>query len=243
MWKKSATVTVAVLVIALAGLFMACDKQENPVGNQENLEQTENGDSSGVAVDPKENPSVINSYPPYCFSLNVPFITQVPPGSWSGTKNCGQACGVMLGGYFNNGAVAPWVITAENSWLANYTGNQNYNQPNGWYTSGSNLGAYLAMLHQFHALNTAVYYGQAPDDVVNEINNGRPVIVGVMIKNGILVSSGGASHWALAVGFDGDVYIYLNDPGTSGGNHKRYIMSAFNASWATQGRIYIPVWK
>lgn len=182
---------------------------------------------------------VAQSYPNFSFYLNVPWLPQVPPGSWSGTKNCGQACGVMLGGYFNHGAVAPWVITAENTFLANRFNDPRYNNANGWYTNFTGRNALGVLLREFHDLNYTVYYGRAPDDVVNEMLHGRPVICGVMIKNGRLVSSGGIAHWVLGVGWDG--CIFLHDPGTTQGRFIRYTVGAFDASWATQGRIYVPI--
>ncbi|TVS16861.1 MAG: hypothetical protein EA424_13565, partial [Planctomycetaceae bacterium] len=36
--------------------------------------------------------------------------------------------------------------------------------------------------------------------VLSELQRGRPVIVGVMIKGGRLVDAGGVAHWAIAIG-------------------------------------------
>lgn len=176
------------------------------------------------------------------YYLSVPFLKQVPPGDWTNTKNCGQTCAVMLGGYFNKTAVNSTQITAQNTWLAKYTGNSKYNDPNGWYTSGSNLSAYQALLAQVHRLNSPIKYGKTIDDILNYGCQGYPVIVGVQISGGKLVSKGGLAHWALLVGFDG-CNVILNDPGTSYGNGIRYSTSTFTASWATQGMIYIPINK
>lgn len=184
----------------------------------------------------------IDSYPRQCFSLNVPFLPQVPPGTWAETKNCGQACAVMLAGYFNGAVVNSARITAQNSWLANFTRDQRYNQANGWYTGGNALNAYRALLGQYNGLQISVGNGSTPEDVVNQAVRGRPCIVGVMINGGRLVSDGGIAHWALVVGWDGR-NIILNDPGTNSGNHIAYSVAAFNASWATQGKIYISVWR
>ncbi len=179
------------------------------------------------------------SYPNYCFSLNVPFLVQYPPGDKANTKNCGQACAVMLGGYYNNGQVNSSIITSENSWLYNYTGDSRYLDPNGWYTSGSKLPAFQQLLLQYHGLQSTVRYGNHPDDVVMESANGNPPIAGVMISGGVLCSSGGVGHWVLVVGWDG-VHVILNDPGTVNGNHiSRYTVADFEASWATSGKQYL----
>ena len=178
-------------------------------------------------------------YPNYCFMLSVPFIVQVPPGDWTNTKNCGQACAVMVGGYFNGSSVNSSAISAQNSYLYSITGDSRYKDANGWYTGGSKLWVYQSLLSNYHHLKNTVRYGSSANDVVNELTWGHPVICGVMIKGGRLVSSGGVSHWTLAIGWDSN--IIFNDPGTSSGRYIRYSISAFEASWATQGKIYIPV--
>jgi len=190
---------------------------------------------------PLEEGANYRGYPPYSFGLSVPFIKQVPPGDWDNTKNCGQACGVMLGGYYNGGAVADWVIIAENRWLRRFTGNTRYLNDNGWYTNFSGKNTLGNLLYHFHALRTIVYYGNQPDDIINEVAHGRPVLAGVRIKDGKLVGSGGTSHWVLVVGWDGRIVIH--DPGTSSGRYKRYSIAAFRDSWEEEGKIYVPVFR
>ena len=84
MWRKSTIIAMAVLAIALAaGLFISCEKQESPVGiqeNQENLGQTGNsevGDSTGW-YGLKENPSVIcspSSWPQSMVGFKWPVVS------------------------------------------------------------------------------------------------------------------------------------------------------------------------
>lgn len=183
--------------------------------------------------------SIEGAYPNYCFYLNVPWMSQLPPGTnWSLTNNCGQAVCVMLGGYFNNGIVAPGIIDAENDWL-------HCPRPYGCTTGAGTL-QYL--LSGFHALRSASYIGNGPDDVVMEGARGRPVIVGVRTY---MSPSGGRPHWMLFVGWDG-TYMYFHDPGRSqpgngdpatGGRFVHYTTGEFYSSWNNQGRKYIPVWK
>ena len=251
--KKAVRVIVAFFftAMAIAGCSLLDKEKSNPVAPNEEMgllnptpaEIREAEVDVTETEEPSENKELptLYSYPSYCFALNVPFMTQVPPGSWSRTKNCGQACGVMLGGYYNRGAVAAWVITAENRWLYNYTGDSRYLDPNGWYTGGSRLNAFRSMLWAFHRINTAVYHGNRADDVINEVANGRPTLVGVRIRGGRLVGSGGTPHWALAVGWDGN--IILHDPGSTSGRYIRYSVSAFEDSWEEEGKIYMPTWK
>lgn len=200
-------------------------------------------------------------YPNYCFSLRVPWLCQVPPGDWSinapgpdgvspnRTKNCGQTCCTMLGGYFKGRPVNATQITGLNSWLARTTGNSWYNDPagNGYYTNFSGANTLGRLLSDYYGLRYGPACGTDPSAVVNQAAAGKPCIVGVMIgkvwQNGQwvsrLVSSGGAAHWAIVTGWDGN--IILNDPGTTAGSGIRYSVSAFDASWATSGRTYCPV--
>lgn len=173
------------------------------------------------------------AYPAYCFVLNLPWMSQLPPGTnWSLTRNCGQACCAMLGGYFNNGSTQPWVIDAENNFL-------HYPKPYGDYTSPSTL-QYL--LREFHALQSNYYIGNGPDDVVAEGARGRPVIVGVRTR---MQETGGVPHWMLFLGWDG-TYMYFHDPGRSraeDGRFVRYTVEQFRRSWTNQGKKYIPVYR
>lgn len=84
-------------------------------------------------------PILKSAFPGYSFCLSVPWLNQVPPGDINNTKNCGQTCAVMLSGYFNNTAVNSSQITAENTWLYNYTGNSAFNNPNGYVTNASQI--------------------------------------------------------------------------------------------------------
>jgi len=176
---------------------------------------------------------MITSYPSYSFCLNVPWMSQLPSGTdWNRTNNCGQACCVMLGGYFNHGSVAPWVIDAENRWLG-------YPTPYGNTTGQSTL---RNLLWGFHRLRSQYHVGSEPDDVVMEGTRRHSVIVGVRTR---MSQSGGRAHWMLFVGYSGN-YMYFHDPGRSSvsdGRFVRYTINEFRRSWANQGKKYIPVWK
>jgi hypothetical protein len=244
--KTSRIVLVMALLaitIVPAAFLGGCseEKSSNPVASAVTPADNNVNPSDVVETRPGAEPAAA-AYPPMCIDLRVPWLSQVPPGDWANTKNCGQAVGVMLGGKFNAGRVSSDVITWENTWLASRLNDGRYRNANGWYTNFSGANALGILLREFHALKYAVYNGRGADDVVNEMAKGRPVIVGVMIKSGRLCSSGGVAHWALAVGYTPG-YIYLNDPGTSSGRFIKYAISTFEASWATQGKIYVPVWK
>lgn len=222
MWVLMASMLASILMVS------GCSRDESPLEPDDQI----------AVEEPGESPEALFSYPPYSFVLNLPFLKQVPPGDWAGTKNCGQTCVVMLAGYFNGTLALPSQITAQNTWLAEHLNDPRYNQANGWYTG---LGLLQTLLSEKHDLSSSIRSGNHADDVVNYASQGKPCIVGVMIKNGKLVSSGGVAHWALVVGWDGQ--IVMHDPGTSTGSFKKYSVAAFEASWATQGKSYMPVWK
>jgi len=185
----------------------------------------------------QEIQAVTQSFPGYSFYLPVPFKAQVLPGDWSNTKNCGQTCVVMLAGYLNNSAVNVSQITAQNTWLYNYTGNSSYNDANGYYTSANQL---QTLLNQKHGLSSSILYGTSLDDVLSAAYSGKPCIVNVKISGETLVSSSGVDHWALLVGYDG-TNVVVNDPGTSYGNGKLYSAATFLASWTAGNKLYMPV--
>ncbi len=143
----------------------------------------------------------------------------------------------MLAGYFNNSAVNVSQITAQNTWLYNYTGNSSYNDANGYYTSANQL---QTLLNQKHGLSSSILYGTSLDDVLSAAYSGKPCIVHVKISGGTLVSSSGVDHWALLVGYDG-TNVVVNDPGTSYGNGKLYSAATFLASWTAGNKLYMPV--
>jgi len=224
------------MILALSvGMLILCScGKGNPVGVRFSGDTDTEQDTT---ISP-----VAATMPSSCFVLPVPWLPQIPPGDWSNTKNCGQAVAVMLGGYFNHGTLAAWVITEENKWLAAHFNDNRYLSPNGWYTGQDNAAPLRELLWNFHALAAPYYQGSTAADVVWEGARGKPVIVGVKTNMGTTI---GVSHWMLFVGWDGK-YMYFADPGHSyrsnyGGSYFRYTVTQFEASWATQGKVYLPV--
>lgn len=174
------------------------------------------------------------TYPNYCFQINVPWMSQLPPGTdWSKTNNCGQACCAMIGAYYNHSSTGSWVIDSENDWLR-------CPKPYGCTTGATTL---QNLLSGYHGLRSNYYVGNLADDVVEEGANGRPVIVGVRTR----MQLSGRSHWMVFVGWSGPGGpMYFNDPGRSqskDGAFVRYSVSEFTACWNAEGRKYIPVYK
>ena len=266
MWKKSLYLFGSLAIICLLAAFFVggCDTTSKPtesqttqnvsgpaekmfyVGDEATAFLRQHGSITDSSAEiPTKNllQQIATAYPPACFVLNVPWIKQFPPGDQSNTKNCGQACGVMIGGFFNNGTVASWVITSENSWLAAILHDSRYLDPNGWYTNFTGTNALGKLLNQYHAVRYSVMCAASVEVLINQVyNSRRPVLVGVMISGGRLVRTGGVAHWALVVGWDG-CNVILNDPGTKDGNFIRYSVSTFNASWATQSCVMALLYK
>ena len=197
--------------------------------------------SAVTAIDVK--PAAAQPYPPML--LRVPFQCQYPPGDPGNTKNCGQTCALMIDAYFDGYRPSGSKITSTNTWMARRFGDSRYKSANGYYThfyDGRNsLGR---MLREYHRLRYSVMRGGNFTSVLYQLRMGRPVIVGVAIRSGRIVTSGGVAHWALAVGYDPRRHqMILHDPGTRGGRYVRMNMRDFEKSWATQGKIYAPVWK
>jgi hypothetical protein len=245
--RKVLAVVMALLVVAPNTLFLqGCSNEQNTNPITSAAPPTDNTVNPNPATDSlnqrgNQQPTAA-SYPNYSFGLGVPYVYQIlPGGTREGTKTCGQACAAMLGGYFNHVAISQQTIINEDNWLNSLFPGLGYNTPNSYYTNFDGRNALGRLLREYHGLQYAIYYGNHADDVINEILRGRPVIVGVMISGGRLVSSGGVAHWAIAKGWDSR--IILNDPGTSAGNSIAYSVDTFEASWATQGKKYIPVWK
>ncbi len=230
------------VIVALGIAAAACSKiAEQTVGVKVNPQ-----DSTVTAA---QKPGAQFSgivYPGWYKELPVPWLPQVPPGDWANTKNCGQACALMVHAYFNWYCPGPSGITNANRWLASRFGDSRYLSSNGWYTNFSGRNVLGVLIVEYFRKAYLVRYGSSYDDIsqiLAEIQNGKPVIVGVMISGGRLVSSGGIAHWSLAVGYDqGTGEIILNDPGTNSGNKVHYKFATFDASWRTQGRIFVPVW-
>ena len=218
-------------VILLA--IFSCNKEKDGYGPADN-------NTTQVNTPVLKSAVIANTFPGYSFCLAVPWLMQVPPGDINNTKNCGQTCAVMLSGYFNHTAVNSSQITAENTWLYNYTGNSAFNNPNGYFTTASQI---QALLSQKHGLTSSILYGTTVDDILSQAYSGKPCLANVRIIGGILVGTGGAAnHWTLVVGFDG-YNVITNDPGTQYGFNKAYSKAAFTASWVTGNKLYMPVSK
>ena len=175
-------------------------------------------------------------------NLEVPFITQVPPGSWGTTKNCGQTSSLMVFCYWNSTTPTTDDIKAIDDWLY-----QNYGDPidnyNGYFTDHTKLK--LEALAQGYGSFIYSYETDKWDlaRVKQEIDGGRPVIVAIAGElTGNYIGDDDAwhttdrdystnGHWLVVKGYS-DTDVICNDPGTSHGHNIYYDNDEFsNAMW------------
>lgn len=153
-------------------------------------------------------------------TLPVEFKAQVPPGTWSGTANCGQASINMVLSYHQGVTPTAQGIMAIDDYLARSKWDRPINRYNGSGTTPLML------------LDVAIYYGGFPEsymatqwtlaEIKESLDFGLPVVCRVTAK--YLTNRGypyTGAHVIVAVGYD-DGAIICHDPGTPYGAFKRY---------------------
>lgn len=166
--------------------------------------------------------------------LSAPFMSQVPPGNWQYTRNCGPASALMLAGYYLNFTPGEDDLSAVVDWLYDrevIAPQAGIDSSNGNYTDLDDL-KYLLEDYFDLAGPQKVYAGEAKQEFIKEqIRRGNPVIAAVRLN----MKATGPGHFMLVIGFD-DQGVIVHDPGHSaenGGLSKHYSYSEFLASWAS----------
>lgn len=186
---------------------------------------------------------------PFASEVNipVPFTPQVPPGIWGLTKNCGQTSSAMLFAYYGflgHSPAVPQDIININSWLAQAYDDNRYLDDNGYYTSV----AQLSNLAKNYAGYSNSFYGTnwTLDQLKQEINAGRPVIVAVYTN----MSLSGVKHFMVLRGLRLDdsgniTHVIVNDPGRSyeSGHGENYVypVASFVSAWAGNSKAVVMV--
>ena len=189
-------------------------------------------------------PTVLAQDGPGLIVLDVPYLSQLSVGDKDNTKNCGQTCGLMVGGYFNRYQPQPTHIGNVNTWLSKRFNDPRYLNVNGYYTGFDGRNELGAMLSELHHVQYSVLYGGKKSSIMYQLNLGRPVIVGVTISSGS-ISTSGLAHWSLVVGYDlAKKEFIMHEPGSSRSDafRRRVKFTNFEASWKTQSNIYVPTW-
>ena len=172
--------------------------------------------------------------------LKVPFKSQVKPGEWEKTNNCGQTSCLMMFGYFNNTIPGVQDIRDVDDWLFINVSGQSVNNYNG---SKTNTDILLRLIKEYGGFEKSeVHTNWTSENLITELNNGYPVIVAVLNRMSSDINFGG--HFMVLRGVDKNNF-YFNDPGRSAeskkGNNISYSKSTFLSSWKTQNNTCITI--
>lgn len=162
--------------------------------------------------------------------LDVPFLPQVPPGTWSATRNCGVASAVMIAAYFYGTTPTPEDIKEANDWLHARFGLP-VNGYNGEYTNVFHIRAYL----ESRGIPSRIGMGNL--EVLRKLlEEGKPVLVAVFAD----MNPSSAKHAMVAVGMD-TASLYVHDPGKPNGAYNSYPIGQFLVAWERQGNWYVTI--
>lgn len=158
--------------------------------------------------------------------IPVPYITQVPPGEWGTTKNCGPTSFLMVYCYHNETIPTEEKIKKTNDWLVRENKWMTTNNYNGESTPPEIL-TYLAKNYNSDFSDSYSNTGWNLDKIEQEIKAGRPVITAIfgLMPNGRDYRPNG--HWVVVRGFTEDKVI-CNDPGTQWGYGIKYSKEDFS---------------
>lgn len=165
--------------------------------------------------------------------IDIPFISQVLPGDWNSTLNCGQTSYYMADKFLSNDSkLDSEDIKKIDDFLYNKFSDpvRNYN---GYYTNTTKLKSVAENLGKYEN----VFINKASndfDDIKTEIDNGNLIIP--LVRISMKLDKDG--HFMLMTGFD-DTYIYFNDPGKTFGKGKKYLIDDFLNVWKSENYNYL----
>lgn len=188
----------------------------------------------------------ISTYSQTTVSLPVKHLPQVLPGSWDLTKNCGVASICMIDAFYKNYSAGASDIKSIDDYIVstwNTYSLSNYN-----LSAGVTSDMIMAIAKDYFGYKDVIKASGTINDIKNLIYKGFPVIVAVRI--GMKSSLSIKGHFMAVVGLDIDnsgtiTNIIVNDVGRSTssgfGDHYRYPLSTFLASWNTQSNSMVVV--
>ncbi len=132
--------------------------------------------------------------------LDVPFLPQVPPGTWSNTRNCGHTCAVMMRAYYFEIEPLPEHIIQADEWL-NVRFGLPINNHNGDWTNCFQIRAWL----ESESVPAKVGMGNL-ERARTMLADGKPFLAAVYSN---MNTNGGAKHAMLVIGIDSN-HIYVN---------------------------------
>ena len=163
--------------------------------------------------------------------LSVGFKSQVPPGEWTNTNNCGQTSALMVMCYHDGTIPTEQGIKDIDDWLF-----QEYNDPiNNYNGSLTNTTKIEALVKEYGGFDNS--YKDSNWDLNKlklQIDAGLPVIAaviaGYLSNRGYSYSDG---HFLVVTGYT-STDIICNDPGSSSGNKKYYSNNEFSQAFFAQ---------
>ena len=167
--------------------------------------------------------------------LDVPFITQLPPGtSWHDTKNCGPTSYLMVDSFYTDKNLSVQSIKEIDDWL-----NKNYGRPidnyNGYYTSINDLKKIGLEFGNF--LDNDIEIVNSLEKIKDALKNDLPIIIFVYTNMRYKVERD-QPHFMVLTGIEGDT-VYTNDPGKTNGKNKAYPLQQFLYAWSLQNNAAI----
>jgi hypothetical protein len=167
--------------------------------------------------------------------LDINFISQVPPGQWADTLNCGQTSYLMIDSQIKGYLPTPDMIKDIDDWLF-----ERYGDPIREY-SGSVTTVYklktLAQEYGKYQSNNVIISTESDIQTLKKvIDEQKLIIVAVYTDMGLRPKSRG--HFMIVTGYD-DTHFYFNDPGKTLGKNNKYRIEDFVAAWSRQNYSHI----
>ena len=162
--------------------------------------------------------------------LDVPFISQFPPGtSWNFTKNCGPTSYLMIDSFYTGKKLSVQSIKDVVDWLyVNY--NMPVNNYNGNVTDIDDLENLAIKFSNFYEKDLKNV--NSLDEVKKALSNNFPVIIKVY-TNMRIKGDYDVVHFMVLTGISNDT-VYTNDPGKTNGKNKAYPLQQFLYAWSLQ---------
>jgi len=162
--------------------------------------------------------------------LDVPFKSQVPPGTWDETRNCGQTSYLMIAGFYSNNSPDIESIKKLDDWIENIFGDsvRNYS---GDYTSVDILKRVALEYGNFTDEQVDIYREGNMSFLKKNLELGNPIVIAVYTNMLLKGERKDRLHFMVLTGMD-DEYVYVNDPGKTLGKNNQYTIEQFKLAWS-----------
>jgi hypothetical protein len=180
----------------------------------------------------------------------VPWLSQVPPGNWNTTMNCGPASLLMVVGHQQRTSPGGNDLRTLNDWMASNIAGWRLNGYSGSATSTTQLADIASRYFRLQLQTSSRGTFQSLEEA---LRGGSPVIVTTTTQSSnnhpsTVMSASGYPHFMVVTGIDSQ-YVYLADPGRSQPLNgcgpdcqgRAYTLDSFCATWAAQGRPMVTV--